>query len=130
MNEGLFADALRARGFDVAAGGQLRPPHIVLYFGDALGDNLLCTAALRELRRRNVRPVWMMTRFPELFAPSVDAEAIISPPDLRIELVVQQFGGRFIVPSYTRHDWQNDAGDPIPPAHIIAMMCHLSGITG
>jgi Glycosyltransferase family 9 (heptosyltransferase) len=130
MNDLSFADSLRALGFDPSATSDLRPPRIVLYFGEALGDNLLCTAVLRELRRRNVRPVWMMTRFPELFAPVADADAIISPPDLRLEPVIQQFGGRLIVPSYTKHDWQNDAGDPVPPAHIIAMMCHLSGITG
>jgi len=130
MSESLFADTLRAQGIAVPAGVSLPPPRVVVYFGEALGDNLLCTAVLRELRRRNVRPVWMMTRFPELFAPAADVDVVFAPPDLRIESVVRAFGGRFVVPSYTKHDWENDAGDPPPPAHVVAMMCHLSGISG
>jgi ADP-heptose:LPS heptosyltransferase len=102
----------------------------MLYFGKALGDNLLCTAVLRELRRRGQRDLWMMTPCEELFRGNDDVDATVPGSERWFEPVVIQLGGKFIVPSYTRHDWQNDAGDPPPPAHIIAVMCHLAGITG
>ena len=49
---------------------------------------------------------------------------------MKLVEIAKQFGAKFILPIYTKHDWQNDAGDPIPPAHILAVMCHLSGMTG
>ena len=44
-----------------------RPRHILHFYGRSLGDDLMCTAVLREMRRRGYRSVWMMSRFPELF---------------------------------------------------------------
>jgi hypothetical protein len=125
-----FTELLRSHGVALPAGVDVRPPRVVLFFGEALGDNLLCTAVLRELRRRGQRGLWMMTSFNELFTANADVDAIVPSGERWFESVVRELGGRFIVPAYTRHDWQHDAGDPIPPAHIIAMMCHLTGITG
>jgi hypothetical protein len=129
MSESSFADALRQEGFAVPLGAELRPPRLLLHFGAALGDDLLCTAVLREWRRRNERDVWMMTRFPELFEGNDDADAIVSPHERLVE-IVKRFGGKFVIPLYTRPDRVNDLGDPPPPAHIIAVMSHLAGITG
>ena len=35
-----------------------RPRHLVFFCGDTLGDDLMCTAVLRELRERGERGVW------------------------------------------------------------------------
>ncbi|HSV14555.1 MAG TPA: hypothetical protein VLI90_09855, partial [Tepidisphaeraceae bacterium] len=125
-----FTQLLRSRGVAVPPGVDVRPPRVALYFGEALGDNLLCTAVLHELRRRGQRDLWMMTGYSELFHANADVDALVPATEKWFELAVTQFGGRFIVPAYTRHDWQNDAGDPPPPAHVIAMMCYLAGVTG
>src|SRR5690348_528936 len=37
-----------------------RPRHVVHFYGKSLGDDLMCTAVLREMRRRGYRSIWMM----------------------------------------------------------------------
>lgn len=105
------------------------PPRVLIHFGDAVGDDLLCTTVARELVRRGDGPVWMMTRHPALFAGNADVAETV-PKDERIAAAVADVGGRFVVPVYSRHDWARDAGDPVPAAHILAVMCGLAGVAG
>ena len=57
-------------------------PETIIRFGydlgvHGLGDDLLCTAVLRELRRRRQGELWMMSNHPELFAGSGDADRVL-----------------------------------------------------
>ena len=108
----------------------LPPPRVLIHFGEAAGDDLLCSTIARELARRGDTPVWMMSKHAELFSANTDV-ALTVPSDERLVHAVQDVGGRFVVPVYTQHDWEADRGDrPIPAEHILAIMCRLAGVTG
>src|SRR4051812_14944208 len=47
-------------------------PKVLVYFGFALGDDLLCTAVLRELRRRGGSGLLMVSDHAELFTENGD----------------------------------------------------------
>src|SRR5260370_1297505 len=47
-------------------------PKVLLYFGFAAGDDLLCTAVLRELRRRDRGGLLMVSDHRELFIGNSD----------------------------------------------------------
>ncbi|HTW71965.1 MAG TPA: hypothetical protein VME47_18915, partial [Acetobacteraceae bacterium] len=47
-------------------------PKILLYFGFALGDDLLCTAVLRELRNRGHDRILMVSDHRDLFVGNQD----------------------------------------------------------
>jgi hypothetical protein len=70
-----------------------RPRHVVRFYGDTPGDDLMCTAVLREMRRRGYRSIWMMSRFPELFEGNPDVDRVV-PHDERYERYAQWMGGR------------------------------------
>ncbi|MGA2231624.1 MAG: glycosyltransferase family 9 protein [Tepidisphaeraceae bacterium] len=122
-----FGQALVQLGCKVPAGG-ISPPRTLVFFGDAPGDDLLCTTVLRELKRRCHADVWMATRHPELFARNGDVDQLVAPQEPLMRYL-QQIGTRIVVPRYAPHDWQNDQ-DPIPKAHILAIMCAAAGVTG
>ena len=73
-----FGQALVQLGCKVPVGG-MRPPRTLVFFGDAPGDDLLCTTVLRELKRRGQTDVWMATRHPELFARNGDIDQLVAP---------------------------------------------------
>ncbi len=50
--------------------------HLIHFGGDGIGDDLLLTTALHELRRRGPIRLGVMTRHPELFAGSPDVDAV------------------------------------------------------
>jgi hypothetical protein len=129
MPDSDFAKALRLNGFPVAPDSNLTPPKMLVHFGKSPGDDLLCTTLFRELARRGDGPGWMMTQFPDLFVNNPGVGAIVSR-DAALVKTVERFGGKFVLPVYTKHDWKDDLGDPIPPAHILAVMCGMAGITG
>lgn len=113
------AGELRRRG---------RPRELIYFCGDTLGDDLMCTAVLRELRKRERRGVWMMTRFPALFEGNSDPAQVV-PFDFRYERMVNWVGGRDWFIEYGGHDHAADVS-PVPAQHIIALMCRSAGITG
>src|SRR5271156_2854885 len=49
-------------------------PKTILFFGVAPGDDLLCTAVLRELRNRGRDPLLMISNYRELFIGNKDAQ--------------------------------------------------------
>ncbi|GJG87924.1 hypothetical protein tb265_31050 [Gemmatimonadetes bacterium T265] len=106
-----------------------RPRHLVYFHGYTLGDDLMCTAVLREMRRRRYRGVWMMTRFPALFARNPDVDVVV-PHDYRYQRMVNWVGGHDCFAEYT--PWYDRAADvsPVPRQHIIALMCEAAGLTG
>jgi len=112
-------------------------PKILLYFGFALGDDLLCTAVLRELRRRGRDGLLMVSDHRELFIGNQDP-AYVRPLWARYyrdgstvsicRRFVRIWGGEFTRPEYAPPDG-ND-GRRVPSRHVIAEMCAKVGITG
>lgn len=104
-------------------------PRRSLLFGPlSLGDDLLCTAVLREARLRG-RPFAMMTARPELFAGNTDPARLL-PIDDDFVAGLRRLGARIVQPYYVRPDPARPAHDLLPPHHIIAEMCRLAGLTG
>ncbi len=112
-------------------------PKILLYFGFAPGDDLLCTAVLRELHKRGQGPLLMISDHPELFAGNEDA-AYVRPlwrrysRDRSTAAICRRFvriwGGQFTRPEYAPL-LDQDRSRP-PSRHIVAEMCACAGITG
>jgi len=98
-------------------------PQIILYFGHAPGDDLLCTTVLRELRTRGYRNLWMVSNHPEIFQGMEDATCVL-PLDLPLLRL-----RRFHHLEYAR--WLPEEDRSVPPQHhIIAELCTQVGITG
>lgn len=112
-------------------------PHFLLYFGFAIGDDLMCTAVLRELRKRGRDRLMMVSNHPELFATNPDV-AQLHPvwdrhfPDRSTAAICRRFtriwGGAFRRPEYPPHIGV-DRRTP-SSRHMIAQMCLQAGITG
>jgi hypothetical protein len=104
------------------------PRHLVHFYGKTPGDDLMCTAILREMRLRGIRGVWMMSRFPALFEGNEDVDAVV-PFDDRYERMVSWLGGHRW---HARYDERDPVADrcTLPPRHIIALMCEACGLDG
>jgi hypothetical protein len=112
-------------------------PALLLYFGFALGDDLLCTAALRELRRRGKGRLLMVSDHLELFLGNEDP-AYVRPlwprysPHASTVAICRRFariwGGEFRQPEYAPPDGMDRRR--LPSRHIIAEMCAHAGVTG
>ncbi len=103
-------------------------PKTLLFGGLSLGDDLLCTAVLREARNRG-SPFAMMTARPEIFSGNEDASAIL-PLDDFFAAGLRRLGGRVIKPYYAGGNPKEPNRDILPRHHIIVEMCRLAGITG
>lgn len=113
------------------------PPKVLVYFGFALGDDLLCTAVLRELRTRGRDGVLMISDHPELFTGNRDLTSI-HPLWARYyrhrstiaicQRFVRLWGGAFIQPEYAPPTGK-DRRRP-PARHVIAEMCIRAGVAG
>jgi hypothetical protein len=99
----------------LAAGGL---PEIGLYFNGGLGDDIMCSAVARELKKRGTRKIWQFTSYPELLAGNSDLIAV--PADFRL----RRLCGLFRVPCIEL------AYPDVPPRHLIVMMCEAVGIRG
>lgn len=112
-------------------------PKVLLYFGFAPGDDLLCTAVLREQRARGTDGLLMVSNHAELFIGN-DDPAYVRPlwrryyPDGSTVAICRRFahisGGRFTRPEYAPLE-SGDRRRP-PLRHIIAEMCARAGVTG
>ncbi|MEI8138452.1 MAG: glycosyltransferase family 9 protein [bacterium] len=107
---------------------RLGRPGICFRGAGGIGDDLLCTAVLRELSRRHMGGVCMVTAHPEIFTRNRDV-ALVATPGARMVRKIQEFGGQFIILSYESYDVDNDLNEP-PRRHIIAEMCAKAGIRG
>ena len=121
---------LAARGPRLA--GQLprwgRPSAGLLFGPLSLGDDLLCTAVLREARKRR-QPLAMFTARPELFAGNPDPIRLV-PIDAYHIAAIRRLGARVIQPYYSTPDPANPDRDILPPRHVIAEMCRMAGLRG
>jgi hypothetical protein len=102
--------------------------HLVYFGGNALGDEVLVTTVLRELRRRGGTGLGVLTMRPEVFAHSSDVD-LVKP--MRHDHTA--FFARVGIPSahlgYIHQQLPPDIDVP-PPRHLLAEMCRLAGITG
>jgi len=110
-------------------------PKLLLYFGFAPGDDLLCTAVLRELRKRGRSDLLMVSNHRELFDGNDDL-AHLHPlwrnADSSTVSVCRRFvriwGGEFKRPHYA--PLENCDQSRRPSRHIIAELCADVGIAG
>jgi hypothetical protein len=93
-------------------------PDIGLFFNGGLGDDILCTAVARELKKRGAGRIWQLTRHPELFAGNADVLAV--PVDFRLRRLCAMFGVPCPELEYPHP----------PPAHLITTLCKEVDITG
>jgi hypothetical protein len=105
-----------------------RPPRLLLFGPLSLGDDLLCTAVLREARLRG-QPFAMMTNRPELFAHNSDPSHLI-PVDDYYAATLARLGTRVVSPYYLEHASENPDRDLFPAGHIITEMCRVAGLSG
>jgi hypothetical protein len=130
-----WVDTLRF-GLSFAWSRSLRPK-VLLYFGFAPGDDLLCTAVLRELRKRDHDPLLMVSDHQVLFEGNPDA-AYVRPLWARYwrdhstvsisKRFVQIWGGQFTRLEYAPLTGL-DRRKP-PSRHVIAEMCACAGVSG
>ena len=104
------------------------PARSLLFGPVSLGDDLLCTAVLREARRRG-KPFAMMTARPELFAGNPDPTRLL-PIDDDYVAGLRRLGARVIQPYYAGADPDDAQRDVLPARHILAEMCALAGLRG
>ncbi len=112
-------------------------PDLLLYFGFAPGDDLLCSTILRELRKRRQGRVLMVSNNRELFIGNEDP-AYVRPlwrrwsVDHSTVTICQRYariwGVEFKRPHYAPLDGE-DRSKP-PSRHILAEICADVGITG
>jgi hypothetical protein len=112
-------------------------PRFLLFFGFAPGDDLLCTAVLRELRGRGRSSLMMVSNHLELFIGN-DDPAYVRPLWRRYSMydstvsICRRFA-RICGCEFTRVEYAPpaDVDRRRPPSrHVIAEMCARAGITG
>lgn len=100
------------------------------YFQGAgrIGDDLLCSVVLRELRKRGKHSLAMVTPNPGLFERNPDVAKVIPLKDTQLNRC-----GRAGLPvlklTHTCYDPNHDLDVP-PPDHVLIHLCQLAGITG
>jgi Glycosyltransferase family 9 (heptosyltransferase) len=112
-------------------------PQVLVFFGFAPGDDLLCTAVLRELRLRGRDRLLIVSDHRELFIGNQDPAQVrplwrrYSRYDSTVSICrrfVRIWGGEFRQPEYAPPDGV-DRRRP-PSRHVIVEMCARAGITG
>lgn len=102
-------------------------PKTLLRFGVAPGDDLLCTAVARELRKRGIGPIWMISNYPEIFAGADDVARVL-PTSTDGEAFANLWSLNYRLLEYAQF-LGNDRFES-PRRHIIAEICALAGVTG
>jgi hypothetical protein len=105
-----------------------RPARVLLFGPRSLGDDLLCTAVLREARRRGLAFA-VMTNRPEFFHHSTNPARVIPINDY-YAIALRRLGSDVIQPYYVTRDPVRPERDLLPPRHIIVEMCRLAGLQG
>ncbi len=134
-----YGPALWRRGARLAASAPALPdalaarrrhgaPPLALAFFGGIGDELLLTTVVHELRRRGSHGTWIFSEYPELWANNA-AQDLVVPWDRRHGAWAEAFGWNIILPHYCYYDSAHDAD--VPPAHhILRVMCERVGILG
>lgn len=102
-------------------------PRIVLYFSGGLGDQLLCSAVLRELRLRGNSHVWIISDRVDLFEGMPDASHVVTLSQYR--KMPAFIRPTYIPLEYNTHQPEIDRSIQ-PSRHIISELCARAGIAG
>lgn len=106
---------------------RLGRPDVALGFLGGLGDDLLCTAAIREHQRRGARRIWFFSRHPQMYRAEPGLQFV--PEDGRYLRLAQALGRPMRSLSYSVYDTQSDR-DTACQEHVIAIMCRQAGLQG
>ncbi len=101
---------------------------LVYFGGDGVGDELLLSTVLHELRARGGRDLGVMTSQPELFAHSPDVDHLL-PVRHDHMAGLRRLGRRVDQLVYIERRLPPDIDVP-PPRHLLAEMCRLAAVTG
>jgi ADP-heptose:LPS heptosyltransferase len=122
-----FVEKLHLAGWGLATVARHGWPRVLTHFAAGVGDELMLTAVIRELRRRGAPPFWVMSRRPELYRHNPDITAVL-PVDQRVVALARHCGARVIEPRYTVEDAAGNLRPP--PAHMITCLMATAGLTG
>ena len=101
----------------------------LVYFGDrGIGDDLLCTAVLREMYNQDRRQVAMMSNWPELFKNLPFPKKVI-PFKWSTIHCIEKAGIKVLRPSYNKIVSTNPLRFEFPKQKIITAMCNSIGIS-
>ncbi len=103
------------------------PDLLLGYFG-GIGDELLLTVVLRELRNRGFDGTWVVSEFPDVWRGN-DDPALLLKWGWRQMRWADAFGWDLLRPHYTRYMRWGDR-DVSPRKHILTLMCEAVGIVG
>jgi ADP-heptose:LPS heptosyltransferase len=103
-------------------------PDRIIHFGIGPGDDLLCTAVIREMKKRGHKKIWMMSQNPELFEHNGDVDQVI-PIDYRFRDYAWVWGKKWHVLEYARLHAAEDRSEP-PQRHILAELCGRMDVRG
>jgi hypothetical protein len=103
-------------------------PETLLHFGIAPGDDLLCTAVLRELTKRGQKNLWMMSNYPELFEGNTDVSQVV-PVEHKYRFYADLCSAKYHSMEYAPVDLEKDASVP-PKRHILAELASRAGVEG
>lgn len=111
----------------------LKKPDIVVSFGNGLGDDLLCTILVKQLKTAGYKNVWMKTRHPDIFKGNLAVDKVVKKnhkgkASYLIERYLNEINAPSIYPNYTKYDTATDR-DIIPQKHIVLIMCDLANVT-
>jgi ADP-heptose:LPS heptosyltransferase len=106
----------------------LGQPNYLFWMDSGIGDDLMCSALFRELRKRGQHRLWMMTHWPELFANNPDFDVVL-PVDYRYIGFARRFNAGYMRPNWSEYVEGQDAAIP-PNIHALARMCQKAGVTG
>jgi hypothetical protein len=118
----------KLRDYALALGKEGLPRYLVGVPLAGFGDQLLLTAAFRELRRRGNRGLWAMTFQPEFFHNNPDVDHVI-PPWRFYRTVSRAFRAKVITPYHTEYVAEEDRW-VAPQRHAIANICKRVGVRG
>ncbi len=103
-------------------------PGAFFHFGHSPGDDLLCTAVLREYAQRGGRDAWMMSDHPGLFENNPDVAQIVPvQSDFWDYALVRGLPFRRL--RYVENT-PDGKGNVPPKRHIIAELCASAGLRG
>jgi hypothetical protein len=103
-------------------------PESVIFFGHGIGDDLLCTAVARELKKREAGKLVIFSNHGSLFEHNPDIAAVynLGYPTIGRR---RYAGYNCIIPQFSDYDPESDT-DSFQREHVITTMCRIAGITG
>lgn len=102
--------------------------HLVYFGGHGIGDELLCSTPLHELRRRQASALGVMTSYSEIFSGSPDVDSVY-PVRHNDVAFLRQLGVRVSQTTYIKEQRAPDIDVP-PVLPILGEMCRLCGLQG